>query len=96
MLDYWAHAYCDDPKLRDTDFTDDFATQLVELEKMVMAQFADQNAPAADAPAPADVPTADAPPADEPGPLKVTSHVTVSPGDPSDEEEWETLASDRW
>lgn len=37
LIDYWAHRFCDDPKLRDEVVNDDFADDLAEMERAANA-----------------------------------------------------------
>jgi len=37
LVDYWAHRFCDDPKLRDEVVNEDFDDDLAEMERAAMA-----------------------------------------------------------
>ena len=40
LIDYWAHAFTDDPKLKDDLVTDDFAAEMAEFEAESAAEIA--------------------------------------------------------
>jgi hypothetical protein len=88
IVDYWAHAHVEDPKLRETlATTDDFEAEVARMEAEIAAQMGEEllDPLSGEEETPPD------------GPVAVTPTVSVEPdpdGDPG--EEWETVADERY
>lgn len=85
VIDYWAHAHMDDPKLRDEAITDDFDEQLAAMEAEMMEAFPDGGLPANE-PAP-------------PTPQVAVTQEVVSgpiPGAETDEGDFEDVFDDKY
>ncbi|CAH2606339.1 conserved protein of unknown function (plasmid) [Rhodovastum atsumiense] len=86
VLDYWAHAVTDNPKLRDEHINPDFEQEMAELEAMLEEQIAASGAKAPE-------PTADQIAKAEQHEAQVAA---VHAANEADGDAWETVADSRW
>jgi hypothetical protein len=95
VLDYWAHAFLDDPNLRKEHVTDDYDELLSAMEAEMMAMGDPQEMLAKAA---SEDPGEEPPPAPstaQAGGVKVTQEV-VSLGEDDVPNDWEDVVSDRY
>lgn len=86
VLDYWAHAVTDNPKLRDEHVNPNFFAEMDELEAMLEGQLAASGAAQAEA-TPEQV-------AEEE--RRAAELAAVHDANAADGDEWETVADSRW